>query len=234
MEQSSKNGHRVLLKAEDIIQQNGVNGNGHTYNGNGNHNGNGVRIEESQKESNDQIPFIQEDVVPKKKKGGRRKIDIEYIPDKNRRHITFSKRKGGLMKKAYELSTLTGTQMIVICASETGHVYTFATPKLQPLITRQEGKTLIQECLATTEEDEKQLLTMQQVIQNQIQYPQDQESLSLYPQYYQGYPPRNYGSQIPVSPNGYQMQNVPYQQTQYEPEQKDDGHEADGEESESE
>ena len=32
-------------------------------------------------------------------------------------------------------------------ASETGHVYTFATPKLQPLITKQEGKNLIQACL---------------------------------------------------------------------------------------
>lgn len=32
-------------------------------------------------------------------------------------------------------------------ASETGHVYTFATPKLQPLITKAEGKNLIQSCL---------------------------------------------------------------------------------------
>lgn len=29
----------------------------------------------------------------------RRKIRIEYIPDKSRRHITFSKRKAGIMKK---------------------------------------------------------------------------------------------------------------------------------------
>lgn len=30
----------------------------------------------------------------------RRKIKIEYIEDKSRRHITFSKRKAGIMKKA--------------------------------------------------------------------------------------------------------------------------------------
>jgi hypothetical protein len=30
---------------------------------------------------------------------GRRKIQIEYIADKARRHITFSKRKAGIMKK---------------------------------------------------------------------------------------------------------------------------------------
>jgi pheromone receptor transcription factor len=34
-------------------------------------------------------------------KGGRerRKIDIKFIQDKSRRHITFSKRKAGIMKK---------------------------------------------------------------------------------------------------------------------------------------
>jgi SRF-type transcription factor (DNA-binding and dimerisation domain) len=30
---------------------------------------------------------------------GRRKINIEFIEDKGRRHITFSKRKAGIMKK---------------------------------------------------------------------------------------------------------------------------------------
>eukprot|EP00128_Syssomonas_multiformis_P002552 Colp12_sorted_trinity150504_noHs@18622 len=81
------------------------------------------------------------------RKAGRRKINIEFIEDKSRRHITFSKRKRGIMKKAYELSTLTGTQVLLLVASETGHVYTFATPKLQPLITKPEGKNLIQACL---------------------------------------------------------------------------------------
>lgn len=37
--------------------------------------------------------------------------------------------------------------MLLLVASETGHVYTFATPKLQPLITKTEGKNLIQACL---------------------------------------------------------------------------------------
>lgn len=35
----------------------------------------------------------------KKEKKGRRKIKIEFIDDKSRRHITFSKRKAGIMKK---------------------------------------------------------------------------------------------------------------------------------------
>ncbi|KII90971.1 hypothetical protein PLICRDRAFT_107181, partial [Plicaturopsis crispa FD-325 SS-3] len=81
------------------------------------------------------------------KKAGRRKIKIEFIQDKSRRHITFSKRKAGIMKKAYELSTLTGTQVLLLVVSETGLVYTFTTAKLQPLVTQPEGKNLIQACL---------------------------------------------------------------------------------------
>lgn len=42
---------------------------------------------------------------------------------------------------------MTGTQVLLLVASETGHVYTFATPKLQPIITKPEGKNLIQTCL---------------------------------------------------------------------------------------
>ncbi len=89
------------------------------------------------------------------RRSGRRKIKIEYIEDKNRRHITFSKRKAGIMKKvnihfgkwqddnpyqAYELSTLTGTQVLLLIVSETGLVYTFTTVKLQPIVTKPEGK----------------------------------------------------------------------------------------------
>ena len=39
-------------------------------------------------------------------KGGRerRKIEIKFISDKSRRHITFSKRKAGIMKKVRHLA----------------------------------------------------------------------------------------------------------------------------------
>merc|ERR550525_549279 len=76
---------------------------------------------------------------------------MEFIDNKLRRYTTFSKRKTGIMKKAYELSTLTGTQVMLLVASETGHVYTFATRKLQPMITSEAGKALIQTCLNSPE-----------------------------------------------------------------------------------
>ncbi|TKS67940.1 Eukaryotic initiation factor 4A-III [Collichthys lucidus] len=88
-----------------------------------------------------------EDTAGSGDRRGRVKIKMEFIDNKLRRYTTFSKRKTGIMKKAYELSTLTGTQVLLLVASETGHVYTFATRKLQPMITSETGKALIQTCL---------------------------------------------------------------------------------------
>lgn len=83
--------------------------------------------------------------VKNNKRMGRKKITMEYIEGKNKRSVTFSKRKKGIMKKAYELNVLTGTQILLLVASESGHVYTFATPKLKPMISNHER--LIQQCL---------------------------------------------------------------------------------------
>ncbi|TKA56032.1 hypothetical protein B0A53_01735 [Rhodotorula sp. CCFEE 5036] len=89
----------------------------------------------------------------------RRKIEIGYIEKKEKRHITFSKRKAGIMKKAYELATLTGTEVLLLVVSETGIVYTFTTTKFQPLVganpdgSPSEGQRLIQQCLAVDPDD---------------------------------------------------------------------------------
>jgi len=84
----------------------------------------------------------------RKKSTGRRKIDIQYIDDKNRRQITFSKRKAGLIKKAYELTTLTNAQILLIVCSETGHNYSFATPKLQPVVSQPDAKIILGQLLS--------------------------------------------------------------------------------------
>src|SRR3954462_6530850 len=62
-------------------------------------------------------------------------------------HAIFINCQPIFLIKAYELSTLTGTQVLLLVVSETGLVYTFTTPKLQPLVTKPEGKNLIQACL---------------------------------------------------------------------------------------
>jgi hypothetical protein len=65
---------------------------------------------------------------------GRKKIRIEFIENKLKRQITFSKRKSGMMKKIHELTTLTGTEALLILVSETGHIYSYATPRTVSLV----------------------------------------------------------------------------------------------------
>ena len=45
---------------------------------------------------------------------GRKKINIARISDERNRQVTFTKRKFGLMKKAYELSVLCDCEITVI------------------------------------------------------------------------------------------------------------------------
>ncbi|EPR80121.1 MADS domain protein [Spraguea lophii 42_110] len=109
-------------------------------------NSNNVNVNDYYKENAPEISsdngFAEE---KKPRKCGRKKIKMAFIEGKNKRSVTFSKRKKGIMKKAYELNILTGTEILLLVASESGHVYTFATPKLKPIIANHEN--LIQQCL---------------------------------------------------------------------------------------
>ncbi|KAL6121517.1 hypothetical protein NUSPORA_01548 [Nucleospora cyclopteri] len=87
-----------------------------------------------------------------RERSGKKKIKLEYINKKAKRGVTFSKRKKGIMKKAFELSVLTGADILLVVANENGHVYTYATNKLKPVLTRQE--TLIKDCLGTSDVEE--------------------------------------------------------------------------------
>jgi len=49
---------------------------------------------------------------------GRRKIDIAYLTDDRVRKVTFCKRKGGLFKKADDLSKLCGVEVAVVIIAE--------------------------------------------------------------------------------------------------------------------
>nr|CAH8833938.1 unnamed protein product [Trichobilharzia regenti] len=81
---------------------------------------------------------------------GKQKIPIEFISERTKRYSTFSKRKTGLMKKAVELAELTGAEVLLLVASETNHVYTFATQRLKGIIELECGKKLIQTCLSSS------------------------------------------------------------------------------------
>jgi hypothetical protein len=84
--------------------------------------------------------------------------------------------------QAYELSTLTGTQVLLLIASENGHVYTFATPKLQPLITQSQGKEFIQACLNGPDTEDFQDFEEEQPKLARSQQPQQQQRNEQPPQ----------------------------------------------------
>lgn len=66
---------------------------------------------------------------------GRRKIKIEPIIDKHNRFICFSKRRGGLFKKANELARR-GFQIAVLVFSESGNAFVYGSPKVEDVVER--------------------------------------------------------------------------------------------------
>ncbi|CAI9102936.1 OLC1v1001332C2 [Oldenlandia corymbosa var. corymbosa] len=67
---------------------------------------------------------------------GRGKIEIRKIEDVNSRQVTFSKRRTGLLKKAFELSVLCDAQVAVIIFSNTGKLFEFASSSMPQILSR--------------------------------------------------------------------------------------------------
>ncbi|KAF3783432.1 Arginine metabolism regulation protein I [Nymphaea thermarum] len=53
---------------------------------------------------------------------------MERIADKQKRHVTISKRRNDLFKKAEDVCSLTGATIAIICFSEAGNPFTFCHP----------------------------------------------------------------------------------------------------------
>lgn len=58
---------------------------------------------------------------------GKTKMEMKHIQNPSRRQVTFSKRKNGLLKKAFELSVLCDAEVALIIFSETGKISEFAS-----------------------------------------------------------------------------------------------------------
>ncbi|KAJ0098655.1 hypothetical protein Patl1_20033 [Pistacia atlantica] len=56
----------------------------------------------------------------------RGKIQMKKIENSTSRQVTFSKRRNGLLKKAYELSVLCEAEVAVIIFSQKGRVYEYS------------------------------------------------------------------------------------------------------------
>ncbi|XP_026419010.1 MADS-box protein GGM13-like [Papaver somniferum] len=59
---------------------------------------------------------------------GRGKIEIRRIENSTNRQVTFSKRRGGLLKKAHELAVLCDAQLGLIIFSSSGKMFEYSSP----------------------------------------------------------------------------------------------------------
>nr|AAT88088.1 MADS-box protein [Hyacinthus orientalis] len=77
---------------------------------------------------------------------GRGRVELKRIENKINRQVTFSKRRNGLLKKAYELSVLCDAEVALIVFSSRGKLYEFGSAGT--------GKTLerYQRCCYTSQD----------------------------------------------------------------------------------
>ncbi|KAF8048914.1 hypothetical protein N665_2354s0001 [Sinapis alba] len=66
----------------------------------------------------------------------RGKIEMKKIENATSRQVTFSKRRNGLLKKAYELSVLCDAQVSLIVFSQRGRLYEFSSSDMRNTIER--------------------------------------------------------------------------------------------------
>ncbi|KAG6419404.1 hypothetical protein SASPL_121625 [Salvia splendens] len=71
-----------------------------------------------------------------KKTLGRRKIPMRKIEKKSSLQVAFTKRRGGLFRKAAELSILCGAEIAILVQSPSQKLYAFGHPSAAALINR--------------------------------------------------------------------------------------------------
>ncbi|XP_011098072.1 floral homeotic protein AGAMOUS [Sesamum indicum] len=75
------------------------------------------------------------------RKNGRGKIEIKRIENTTNRQVTFCKRRGGLLKKAYELSVLCDAEVALVVFSSRGRLYEYANNSVRATIDRYKKAT---------------------------------------------------------------------------------------------
>ncbi|KAG2326902.1 hypothetical protein Bca52824_009630 [Brassica carinata] len=82
----------------------------------------------------------------------RGKIEMKKIENATSRQVTFSKRRNGLLKKAYELSVLCDAQISLIIFSQRGRLFEFSNSDMQKTIERYRNCTRDHETISHNSE----------------------------------------------------------------------------------
>jgi hypothetical protein len=64
----------------------------------------------------------------------RRKIEMKKMSNQSNLHVTFSKRRSGIFKKASELSTLCGVDVALVVFSPSGKPFSFGRPNVDTVV----------------------------------------------------------------------------------------------------
>lgn len=83
----------------------------------------------------------------------RGKIKIKRIENTASRQVTFSKRRNGLLKKAFELSVLCDSQLALIVFSATNKLYEFASPNMGSVVERYQRSLNLSQSQGNTMQD---------------------------------------------------------------------------------
>ncbi|GMH22497.1 hypothetical protein Nepgr_024340 [Nepenthes gracilis] len=97
----------------------------------------------------------------------RGKTQMKRIENKTSRQVTFSKRRNGLLKKAFELSVLCDAEVALVVFSPRGKLYEFATTSVQETIARYQMHT--KDVQTNVEQDMRQLKHETAILQKKIE-----------------------------------------------------------------
>jgi len=115
---------------------------------------------------------------------GRGKVELKRIEDKTSRQVSFSKRRNGLMKKAYELAVLCDVDLALIVFSPRDKLFEFSTGEsMSEILTRYQSfketqeltRVIAQERLAQQDTD---VFTADELTQK-IQRPLEENNIKL-------------------------------------------------------
>ncbi|XP_020540634.1 MADS-box protein AGL42 isoform X2 [Jatropha curcas] len=112
----------------------------------------------------------------------RGKIQMKRIENVKSRQVTFSKRRNGLLKKAYELSVLCDAEVAVMIFSQEGRLSEFASKDMQKTVERYR-KSAKEMQVDSVDREQIQVMQVDSVDREQIQVMQvdsvDREQIQL-------------------------------------------------------
>ncbi|KAI5678857.1 hypothetical protein M9H77_09807 [Catharanthus roseus] len=88
---------------------------------------------------------------------GRGKVELKRIENKINRQVTFSKRRGGLLKKAHEISVLCDAEVALIVFSHKGKLFEYSTDSsMEKILERYERYSYAERQLTSNNPDSAQ------------------------------------------------------------------------------